>query len=155
MSDLWYSPNEFNFSYYQMRWAIPNLLEIEQGVWPKMPPGHVWKLVERATDPNEYKRLEMTIADMQKHAELMRRGGHVSAKFEKACEIASEINFRIKQCGREGQMMKDNLLYGKSNDDLHVTYNLEISMIGDCINDVLCYISGWKRKGDYYDWKEA
>ena len=157
MTEIWYSPREFNFSYHQMEWAIPNLMDLEEGRWPVMPPGYLWDLQEQAkTNPDAQRKLNQTIEEMQEYAVLMRRGGHVPAKFERAVEIASEINSRIDRCNengsRDGAMLLSCHLDKIGNDRLHTTYNLDVSEIGDRIDRVMSYISGWKAKGNYQYW---
>ena len=147
----------FNFSYRHMEWALPYLLEMQNGEWPPMPDNYIWEItMQSQTDPEAQKILEKTIEEIQEYAVLMRRGGHVPAKFEKAVEIASVIDERLDNCSkdgcRDGLMVKDFYVFRKTHKEMHLTYNLDISEILDRIDRAMTYISGWKAKGNYKDW---
>jgi hypothetical protein len=152
MSD-WYSPSEFNFSYNHMKWALPEIEEMRQGRWPEMPPEYVWYLTNQSKNGNPeesteaIERLKVITKDLTKY-----KGFGRPWLWEKVIEIAAEIMERIEKSGKDGMMLYDSLVLHKSNDQLHQTYNKDIEEIGDRIDRVLVYISGWNRKGDYEYW---
>ena len=155
--EKWHSPGQFNFSYSHMIWALPYLLEIENGEWPPMPDDYIWEYTIRSqADPEAKVILDKTIEEIQEYAVIMRSGGHVPARFERAVEIASAINERIDNCNkdgcRDGAMLKDFYIYHKTNHELHQTFNMDVEEIMDRIDRVLTYIAGWKAKGNYNDW---
>ena len=150
----WYSPKEFNFCKRHMRWAIRNLVELEEGRWPTMPANHVKEIQDDTV------RAEGITAEMREYELLMKRsGGHVPAKFERAVEISSEIHSRLDRCNAEGwhdgAMLVDLLLYQKTDKAMHQSYGLDMETRSDRMERALVYISGWKAKGVYRKWCEV
>jgi hypothetical protein len=71
-------------------------------------------------------------------------GGH-SAPFESTACIISEIEWRLKQCGKDGRILRHEAM----------VYKEAKKGIKDLANDlkqVLDYCSGWKRKEPYANW---
>jgi hypothetical protein len=153
----WHSYGEFIFKPEIVIWAIPYLEEMEKGLWPPMPANHIWELVEKSTkgDSEAQNRLEIVNQDMQKYAELMKRGGHIPAPFERSVEIGADLSERIENCNedgsRDGSMLIDEYKYFKSDDEMHKTYNMDIDEISFRISRALSYVCG-KRKGNYRYW---
>ena len=145
MSEIWYSPSEINFSYHQMEWAVPHLNEMEEGNWPKMPPGYMWDMVEHH---ESQERLEILTQDLQSYRML----GKPWLR-EKVLSIAAVISERLDDAGDHGKMVRNRDIYQMTIKDLEKTHHTPYQEIIQLITLVYIYISGSKSKGNYNNWK--
>jgi len=92
-------------------WLLENLDTLLAGHWPKSPDGSTY------IDPA-----------------IRRRASPTHAKFEKPCDIAAEIEYRLRRTGIEGKLLRAEVIAG-------LTYELSKES-----QNALMYIKGWRRK---------
>jgi len=129
-----YTIRELRFTQRQMLWITQNLYGIRLGDWPKQPDNHV-----EIIRPSNGKR-ELP------HKTLKTR----SARFERAAQIAAEIDWRLNQCrtrhGDYGLLYLEVYMYEEDISDVAKRHSLSEEVVNQRIDQVLRYISGWKRK---------
>ncbi len=111
MTDL-FSPRQIRFTWSQVEWLVQSLNILEIGNWPVMPPGYTDNEPSVSTPQPE------NASTPQPKNGTYKVYGHMPAYFETPVQIASEISWRIDQCGREGQMLKDKCLRCKDDRDM-------------------------------------
>jgi len=128
---VWAAPGDIlsHFRQDQVIWLLGFWHDLELGMWPPMP-------VEQISD--RY------------------RSRH--AYFEVPIQIKLELETRIRRCGRDGQMLMDKYMVGKSDKDMELTYrDRDIRDIEDIeyrVSKALEYVAGSRRKRSrYVEWR--
>jgi len=116
MTDIWYEPREIIFSREQMLWLISWLLVLIEGNWPPNPQGSGY-----------------TEAPNVQHS----RSRH--AYFETPCQIAAEVEWRLKRTGIEGKLLVAEIRLGLMLEELQPESRRALN-----------YISGWRRRKTPY-----
>jgi len=115
----WYSYSEVRWCPYQVLWLIEHLETLLIGNWPTHPEGSSY------TD-----------------SMIKRRVTSTTAYYTKPCEVASELEWRIRQTGVDGKLLIAEVLAGK-------TYELSVEA-----QNAFMFIKGWRRKlMSYQRWK--
>jgi len=116
--DEWYSPREINFNRDQMIWLIEHLEIMRRGEYPPDPQGSRYISVgKRKIKPKAY--------------------------FEISCQLAGEVDFRLKLTGVDGKLLVAEINNGI---DRYEDLDYESQM-------ALNFISGWRRRKNYSQWK--
>lgn len=117
MSEQYWSPRDFHFTSEQILWILPHLKELKVGLYPPEPSSGYTENPINKKQPTSH------------------------APYETACQIAAEIEVRLKRTGLAGE-----LLYAQvCAEFLELSYEAK---------QALYYISGWKRKRiSFVDWK--
>ena len=129
-----YTIRELRFTQRQMLWITRNLYNIRLADWPVEPDNHV-----EIISPSKGKR-------QLPHKTLKTR----SARFERAAQIAAEIDWRLNQCktkhGDYGLLYLEVYMYGHDISEVAKRHSLSEDVVNHRIDQVLRYISGWRRK---------
>jgi len=123
-AEHWYSAGEISFKTGQVIWILENLAIFRLGIYPARPNGSGYP--------------DLTPAP--KH-----RTGR-GAVFERAGEIAAEIEVRIKRAGFDGFLLEAVYSWDKSEDELAEVFGMKQRDIRRRISRSLKYISGYRRK---------
>jgi len=126
----WYRANEIKFTRQQVIWIIENLHLLREGIYPP--------------DPRDSGYTE---------APHTRKGrASRSAPFERACDIAAEIEVRLRQTGLDGFLLEAVHCWGKDEAELAAVLGMRLETVFKRANNALRYIAGWRRKA--YGYKE-
>ena len=130
-----YAIRELRFTKRQMLWITHNLYSIRLGEWPVKPENYV----EMITD-----------APAAGKKQAMRTLHTRPARFERAAQIAAEIDWRLNQCktkhGDYAVLYLEIYLNGQGIDEVAKRHHLDTDVVDMRVSQVLAYISGWKRK---------
>ena len=119
MTDTWYEPREIIFSREQMMFLIEFLPLLIEGIWPPNPQG------------SGYTETPNVQHSRSKHA-----------YFETPCQIAAEVEWRLKRTGIEGKLLVSEIRQGLMLEELQPESRRALN-----------YISGWRRRRlDYKTW---
>lgn len=134
---------------------MDNLCMVSVERWPKAPPGYTENWISTSKPQPESVSPSEAETHSIKHPKVGTdyKGFCKPARFTKPADVASEVKWRLKQCGTDGMMLKDRYVYGKTDRELEITYRRSIEYIDQCIESVKRYMTDWKRKGDYQRWK--
>jgi len=128
----WYLPRDIIFNLEQVKWLLSWLYVMVEGNWPADPQGSGY------TD----------IASVQKS-----RSSH--APFEVACQIAAELEARLKMTGRDGEMLRAHYCDCWDYDRIASLSGIDINQVIRRKNSALWYCVGRKRKRiTYKDFKK-
>ncbi len=144
MKDLvleeYYTIRELRFTCRQMIWIGERLYEIRLGDWPVKPSGHIEADQDNVTRPGARKNARINQKTLKTR----------SARFERAAQIAAEIDWRLNQCrtrhGDYGALFLDKYMRGLSFEETAQRHGLTAEIVASRIDQVLRYISGWRRK---------
>lgn len=78
--ELWFEPRQIVFNREQVLWLLAWLLSIREGSWPPDP---------------RYTGYTGDVTKSHSHR----------APFEASCQVAAELDARIKACGQDGEML--------------------------------------------------
>ena len=136
-----YTIRELRFTMRQMIWIAGYLTTIRLGIWPVKPPNHVetgQREGNYAMSDNKRRSAEKTLKTRP-------------ARFERAAQIAAEIDWRLGRCfdnrGNDwGALFLDAYMEGYSFEKTAKRHNLDVDTVSYRIGKVSQYISGWRRK---------
>jgi len=153
--ETYYSYREIRFTWDQVEWILDNLCTVSLERWPKAPSGYseTWINTSTPRPENVSTPQPENVSTPQPENSTDYKGFCKPARFTKPADVASEVKWRLKQCGTDGMMLKDRCIYDKTDRELEITYRRPIEYIDECIESVKKYLTGWKRKGSYQRWK--
>lgn len=73
------------------------------------------------------------------------------APYERAGQVAAEVDARLALCGQDGFMLEDHFTWGKEYGDIARQWHLDSREVYDRMMSALYFCCGWKRKRDSYD----
>ena len=123
-AERWYSAGEISFKTGQVIWILENLTIFRLGIYPARPNG------------SNYPDLPLV---------PKQRAGR-GAAFERAGEIAAEIEVRLKRAGFDGFLLEAVYSWDKGEDELAEVFGMKQREIRRRISRALKYISGYRRK---------
>ncbi len=77
--------------------------------------------------------------------DLVQTSAACSGGFESTACIIAEVEARLKNCGRDGRILRHDAILFKEE-------KKGIKDLAPDLKDVLIYCSGWKRKGKFSNW---
>lgn len=131
----WYSILEIRFCKYQVKWILSYLGELKgeqgkeaqrdmkEGTWPISPVGSTW-IEQPINSPRRIK----------------------NAAFEKPCEIAGEVELRLRKTGKDGLALLSVYCYGVPIGELAEYNHISKDEVERRMDSSLYYVSGWRRK---------
>jgi len=120
----WFSPRECIFDSQQVKWILVHLELLKAGYWPPDPSGR---------------------EGIKTHKKTKR------AYFEVPVEIATEVEVRLEETGRDGLLCL-TFYHGNIGQDKIAHYGaMPVEEVGERISRVIRYISGWNRKRRTYE----
>ena len=138
--DEYYTIRELKFSCRQMIWIGEGLYKIRLGDWPVKPAGHIEAGQDDVTRPGDKKKRRIELKTLKTKP----------ARFERAAQIAAEIDWRLSQCktkhGDYGALFLDKYMRGFTFEETAKRHGLTAEIVSSRIDQVLRYISGWRRK---------
>ena len=123
-AERWYSAGEISFKNEQVIWILENLTVFRLGIYPARPNGSHYPDLPLATK---------------------QRAGR-GAAFERAGEIAAEIEVRLKRAGFDGFLLEAVYSWDKGEDELAEVFGMKQREIRRRVSRALKYISGYRRK---------
>jgi len=124
----WYSPREIKFTRQQVLWLIRNLPALREGSWP--------------AEASSYTDIP-----------IGKRSGKNKAYFETPAEYAAEVESRLERAGIDGLILEAIECWDKSEQSMASYLRLPAEVIRSRANMALGYISGWRRKVSYRDFR--
>lgn len=128
-AEEWYKPGDIRFNRQQIIWLLGYLPTLREGIWPPNP-----------------KDTGYVDAPQGKNSRAA-RGGY----FERACDIAAEVEKRLEACHLDGHLLEASYTWGKSEAELARVHGLTLPDFYRRVNRALRYISGWRRKRRSYE----
>jgi hypothetical protein len=128
---LWYRASEIKFTQRQVIWILENLTLFREGMYPSNPGSGGY------TD-TPYTR--------------GRKAGARHAPFEHACDIAAEVEVRLKRTGLDGFLLEAIHCWGKDETEMAGVMGMNLTAVFKRTDNALRYIAGWRRKP--YSYKE-
>ena len=125
----WYAPYEITFHSRHMLFLIKHLELLREGVYPHDPYHSGY-----TDEPMPKKR---------------RRTSH-HAYFETPCQLASEVERRLENCGLDGIMLLLLYTYNWSEEIIAKYYRISVEEVKFRAEAVLKHISGWNYKARPY-----
>ena len=131
-----YTIRELRFTMRQMIWIAGWLFTIRNGIWPVEPQHHVeagQRDDNHAMGGNRRRSAEKTLKTRP-------------ARFERAAQIAAEIDWRLGRCGSWGRLFLEKYMAGYSFEKIAKFRGMDPDIVIYRVGKVSQYISGWRRK---------
>ena len=131
-----YTIRELRFTMRQMIWIAGWLFTIRLGIWPVKPPNHVeadQRDDNHAMGGKRRRSAEKTLKTRP-------------ARFERAAQIAAEIDWRLGRCGPWGRLFLEKYMAGYSFEKIAKFRGMDPDIVIYRVGKVSQYISGWRRK---------
>ena len=129
---LWYEPNDIRFCPNQMMWLYEHDHLLANGQWPPDP-----------QDTGYY--------DTGKRTPSFK-----GAYFEGPIGYHVEINWRLDQCNKDGQLARQHYVEGMDELSLAELINVSVYKVQRRLRRVLVYVSGYNRKSrTYYEFIQS
>lgn len=123
LKQTYWELREIHFTQSQIKWLLPVLKELKEGIYPKQPVGYAGCEVR------------------------MRSAG--AARFTRPVEIAAELEVRMQLCSIDGLLTLNYFTYGMAIIELMHYVNQDEVEVWNRIGRCLRFCSGSKRKTDY------
>ncbi len=121
----WYRASEIKFTQRQMVWILENLTLFREGIYPTNPCGSGYTEAP-------YNR--------------SRKGSARHAPFERTCDIAAEVEVRLKRTGLDGFLLEAIHCWGKDETEMAADRGMGLAAVFKRTDNALRYIAGWRRK---------
>ena len=121
----WYRPSEIKFTQRQVIWILEYLTLFREGIYP--------------TDPGTSGYTDAPYTGSRK-----RSARH--APFERACDIAAEVEVRLKRSGLDGFLLEAIHCWGKDETEMAGVMGMSLAAVFRRTDNALRYIAGWRRK---------
>jgi hypothetical protein len=121
----WYRASEIKFTQRQIIWILENLTLFREGIYPTNPYGSGY-----------------TEAPHNR----CRKGSARHAPFERACDVAAEVEVRLKRTGLDGFLLEAIHCWGKDETEMAAIMGMGLAAVFKRTDNALRYIAGWRRK---------
>lgn len=118
MAELWWEPREIIFNKEQVLWLLAWLLSIREGNWP---PDHRYTGYTDA----------LGVTKTRSHR----------APFEASCQVAAELDVRIRACGQDGEMLNAYYCHGLEVSRIARLVKMDEGQVSRRIGRALRYIA--------------
>jgi len=120
----WYRASEIKFTRRQVIWILENLNIFREGIYPANPGSGGY-------------------TDAPYTGSRKRSSRH--APFERACDIAAEVEVRLKRTGLDGFLLEAIHSWGKDETDMAGIMGMNLEVVFRRTDNALRYIAGWRR----------
>ena len=125
MQEEYYKPGQITFRRKHIVWILEHIDIMRQGIYPP--------------DPRR-----------SGYVDSPGKQNNASATFEKACQLAGEVDARLNRCGIDGLMVRAYFTGAADESDLARHTHMTVYDVTKHIRSTMSYCVGYRRKGITY-----